>query len=542
MAFPTVSYSFVNGQTSDATQVNQNFTDLLNALSDGTKDLKNLTYTSVNQSTFAAISTPQASDNASTGTLVDVSTSNVSFIRFTNNTGPSIQGFANGADGKLLIVCYTGSGSLVLQHQNSGETTAANRIISPTGGDLTVPQNTTLLLIYDNTALRWRIFSSTSASTSITYTSITDSGEFFIQDGTDYSTTGSSNNVSTSGTSSFRYTGSADGTITGFGNGANGKVLYIENASGHNLTFTNNDSNSSAANRILTGSGNPSIILPNASALFKYNSTESLWKMIANSSEATGVQSKTGTYQILASDRVVGLGTAAFTATLPAANIFKSGQPLILYKSSADFLSVTISRAGSDTITEQGASGTSTRLDTAGETIILYSDGSSNWIVTSRHTATTPTSYSLTIGGSTSAPTKPNTVINDNASWWRNGKHLYMRYEFRFSSSTGAAAGSGTYLFPLPDTTNLAIDTANAGTTQDSAANTLGTGTFTYGTGTYQTTISYWNTTNIFFMFNDVTSASNTLTTFSSANASLAGNNTVEWSFTAMIPISGWKA
>jgi hypothetical protein len=39
MSAPSVTYTFTNSTTSDATQVNQNFTDLVNALSDGTKDL-----------------------------------------------------------------------------------------------------------------------------------------------------------------------------------------------------------------------------------------------------------------------------------------------------------------------------------------------------------------------------------------------------------------------------------------------------------------------------------------------------------------------
>lgn len=37
MTAPSVTYTFTNGTTSDATQVNQNFTDLVNAASDGTK-------------------------------------------------------------------------------------------------------------------------------------------------------------------------------------------------------------------------------------------------------------------------------------------------------------------------------------------------------------------------------------------------------------------------------------------------------------------------------------------------------------------------
>ncbi len=39
MAFPSVTNTFTNGTSADATQVNTNFTDLINGLSDGTKDL-----------------------------------------------------------------------------------------------------------------------------------------------------------------------------------------------------------------------------------------------------------------------------------------------------------------------------------------------------------------------------------------------------------------------------------------------------------------------------------------------------------------------
>jgi hypothetical protein len=39
MAYPAVTYTFTNGTTASATEVNQNFTDLINGLSDGTKDI-----------------------------------------------------------------------------------------------------------------------------------------------------------------------------------------------------------------------------------------------------------------------------------------------------------------------------------------------------------------------------------------------------------------------------------------------------------------------------------------------------------------------
>lgn len=39
MANPTVTYTFVNGNVADASQVNQNFTDIINSLTDGTKSI-----------------------------------------------------------------------------------------------------------------------------------------------------------------------------------------------------------------------------------------------------------------------------------------------------------------------------------------------------------------------------------------------------------------------------------------------------------------------------------------------------------------------
>lgn len=52
MAYTTVTYTFSNSTTADATQVNQNFTDLINGLSDGTKDLSVSALTAAGTSTL----------------------------------------------------------------------------------------------------------------------------------------------------------------------------------------------------------------------------------------------------------------------------------------------------------------------------------------------------------------------------------------------------------------------------------------------------------------------------------------------------------
>ena len=52
MPAPSVTYTLTNGTTADATQVQQNFTDLVNAMSDGTKDFSINALTAAGTATF----------------------------------------------------------------------------------------------------------------------------------------------------------------------------------------------------------------------------------------------------------------------------------------------------------------------------------------------------------------------------------------------------------------------------------------------------------------------------------------------------------
>jgi hypothetical protein len=52
VASPSVTYTFANSTTADATQVNQNFTDIINGISDGTKDLSISALTCAGTATF----------------------------------------------------------------------------------------------------------------------------------------------------------------------------------------------------------------------------------------------------------------------------------------------------------------------------------------------------------------------------------------------------------------------------------------------------------------------------------------------------------
>ena len=83
MAYPTVTYTFSNSTTADATQVNQNFTDLINGLSDGTKDL------SISALTVAGTATLNGAINLGNATSDDITITGYlasSFIPKTNQT------------------------------------------------------------------------------------------------------------------------------------------------------------------------------------------------------------------------------------------------------------------------------------------------------------------------------------------------------------------------------------------------------------------------------------------------------------------------
>jgi len=57
----------------------------------------------------------------------------------------------------------------------------------------------------------------------------------------------------------------------------------------------------------------------------------------------------------------------------------------------------------------------------------------------------------MTIGAVTTAPTKPTTRVRDKVWWARRGDSMMVRYEYEHTASAGSAAGTGDYLYTLPN-------------------------------------------------------------------------------------------
>jgi hypothetical protein len=147
-------------------------------------------------------------------------------------------------------------------------------------------------------------------------------------------------------------------------------------------------------------------------------------------------------------------------------------------------------------------------------------------------------SYPLTLGATTTAPTK-GTVTVDTAMWRRVGKNMELTWQYK---QTGAgAAGSGSYLIPLP--AGYAIDPAYQ--TISSAIGTdieliVGHGDVQNG-GTFGVAmIEAYSTTQLFVgvVYDGVGAGG---ATWSSTSFALS-NASVQFSMKASVPIVGWSS
>lgn len=147
---------------------------------------------------------------------------------------------------------------------------------------------------------------------------------------------------------------------------------------------------------------------------------------------------------------------------------------------------------------------------------------------------TEPRTYVPTLTATTSNPTKATTPDIDIATWYRNGKYMHIQYNYRQSNNTGAAAGSGTYLWSLPG--GYAIDTAYLETAANFGSNTVGASSG-YATAVGAGYAYAYNSTNIGLILTNETSSGAVTSSFYAIT-----NATARYSFDVVIPIVGWGA
>lgn len=236
MAFITVTNTFTNGTTADATQVNTNFTDLIAGLSDGTKDINISAFTAGGVSTLNGNTTIGAT-SANTLSVVAVATFS-SAINITPTTNQIVLGTTN----KTTISATAPAASRTYTIPDAG----ANADFVMTKGAKTISGDTT----FANTLAAGNVF--TCAGTA------TFSQALIMTQATD-SRTGSITQNSLSLTAPlYRYVGAATVTLNGLYTATEGTMHWISNETGNTMTINQNSGSASATDRFQS----PTVTVP----------------------------------------------------------------------------------------------------------------------------------------------------------------------------------------------------------------------------------------------------------------------------------------
>lgn len=187
----------------------------------------------------------------------------------------------------------------------------------------------------------------------------------------------------------------------------------------------------------------------------------------------------------------------------------------------------------------------STSLNTQYEAleIVCGSALDPNWSILDRRIPSVWTDYSLTIGATVTPPTPGTNTYK--ASFQRLGNSVRLRFVFSQTSSAGATAGSGTYLFPLPS--GLTIDTSLC-PVSNSGFDIVGPAKISnnpsgVGASSVAGSCIALDSTNIAIIASSISSGNlqDTMPGVSSAFFNLNSSATISYAFQAIVPIVGWK-
>jgi len=104
----------------------------------------------------------QTVDAAATGADVDLATPSTLYYKFTNASLTSLRTIVAPSTQGMLLVITNGVGGAIDIKNETG--TAADRILTGTGADLSLANNASLFLIYDFNSSRWRVVGGSGGS------------------------------------------------------------------------------------------------------------------------------------------------------------------------------------------------------------------------------------------------------------------------------------------------------------------------------------------------------------------------------------------
>jgi len=158
--------------------------------------------------------------------------------------------------------------------------------------------------------------------------SVTQAGNVaFQRNTTNYTATGTQDNINFGTGALFRITSGSALTINGIAGGADGRIITLVNASANTVTIGNSASGT-PANHVVTGTGTSIVIPAGASQTLAYDSGSSVWRVIGATAATNGyiqLQSTTpGTVQV-GNFNIDGTGIAGTALRTPSLDVASAG-------------------------------------------------------------------------------------------------------------------------------------------------------------------------------------------------------------------------
>lgn len=251
-------------------------------------------------------------------------------------------------------------------------------------------------------------------------------------------------------------------------------------------------------------------------------------------------QSHTAAANIQIVERVIPVSGSggAITQYVPAAALWRGSTLTFVRTDDTLANAVTLDFYGSEAILDVN-SRTTYKMYSKGESVTLFSDGT-NISIANSYIPSVSTTYTLAVTGVTSNPTKASSATIDSAKWKRRKDSIIITWIYSAPNNTGAADGSGTYLFSFPS--NVTADgTAQLISTTPTSASPVAYGTWNNGTSREIPVEGFlYDSTHLAFRYLSASAYGSPGNMVGSAN----GMNTVagwKMAFRAEFVVSGWE-
>ena len=315
---------------------------------------------------------------------------------------------------------------------------------------------------------------------------LTITGTEALNFGTNYSTTGTSqNDVAINTASTVRYTGGGAATFNGIVAGVPGQLLYLHNGSTSALTLANQASaDTTYANQIVTGTGGNLTVATNSEVTLQYDNTATnssgatgAWRVVGGSGSGGSItgsgtsnyvarwtsSTALGTGALYDNGTQVGIGTATLANTLDVAGGVAIG---------TGYAGVTAAPTGGLIVVGSTAIGTSAPLalfetnagnnTTQNETVYNSPSNSQVFVIGQDNEDLITAGTTTAVGTSTAAPTAVQynqTIINPASA--ALGMTIYNHYNRMTQPATNTYNAGGL----LVGTEDLVLDYVPTGTT-----------------------------------------------------------------------------